>query len=256
MLDRLLLLSGNDIPFSIARLTIHPPTIKEIAYITETRFWHGCEILNFNKEILSDQDKKGLSNYSNFNIIMSTIQEKQLEGIQARINVLSILAILFPLYEISLAKDKDAIYLVHNETKEICEINNDNFQVFKEILSNMFCLSQNEKEYNPRGELAKRIADKFKKGAQQRAKMSSEKTSVIEILSRYVSILAVGENKNINQLMNYTVYQLMDQFNRFILKMQYDSWTQYRIAGATGLETPEEWLKDLYEKKNNNFIKL
>ena len=54
MLDRLLLLSGNDIPFSIARLTIHPPTIKEIAYITETRFWHGCEILNFNKEILSD----------------------------------------------------------------------------------------------------------------------------------------------------------------------------------------------------------
>ena len=38
--------------------------------------------------------------------------------------------------------------------------------------------------------------------------------------------------------------------------MQYDSWTQYRIAGATGLETPEEWLKDLYEKKNNNFINL
>ena len=35
-----------------------------------------------------------------------------------------ILAILFPSYEISLSKD--VIYLAHNETKEVCEINNDN----------------------------------------------------------------------------------------------------------------------------------
>ena len=50
MIDRLLLLSGNDIPFPIARLVIHPPKIKEIAYITETRFWQGCELLKFDKK--------------------------------------------------------------------------------------------------------------------------------------------------------------------------------------------------------------
>jgi hypothetical protein len=44
------------------------------------------------------------------------------------------------------------------------------------------------------------------------------------ILSRYISILAVGEGKDINDLMNYTIYQLMDEFNRFELKMHYDSW--------------------------------
>ena len=54
MVDELLLLSGNDIPFPIARLTIHQPRLKEIAYITETRFWHGCELFKFDKEILGE----------------------------------------------------------------------------------------------------------------------------------------------------------------------------------------------------------
>ena len=48
-MDELLLLSGNDIPFPEARLTIHQPRLREIAYITEQRFWPGCELLKFNK---------------------------------------------------------------------------------------------------------------------------------------------------------------------------------------------------------------
>ena len=35
MLDSLLLLSGNDIPFIEANLTIHNPTLKEIGYFVE-----------------------------------------------------------------------------------------------------------------------------------------------------------------------------------------------------------------------------
>ena len=49
-MDELLLLSGNDIPFPEARLTIHQPRLREIAYITEQRFWPGCELLKFNKD--------------------------------------------------------------------------------------------------------------------------------------------------------------------------------------------------------------
>jgi len=47
--------------------------------------------------------------------------------------------------------------------------------------------------------------------------------------------------------MNYTVYQLMDEFNRFQLKLQYDSWEKLRIAGATGMDDPEDWLKNIHE---------
>lgn len=244
MIDELLLLSGNDLPFPEARLTIHQPRLKEIAYITEQRFWPGCELLKFNKDFLSDKDKVGLLNRSNFNIIMTMMQEKNLQSQQARLNVTSILALLFPTSEVLLGRQ--TIQLYDHQTDEMHEINEENFDAFKQILINMFCLTNKDnKQYNPSGELAKKIANQIKKGQERRAKLAPNEK--ISILSRYISILAVGENKDINDLMNYTVYQLMDEFNRYELKMRYDSWDRLRIAGATGMEDPEDWLKDIHE---------
>ena len=243
-IDELLLLSGNDLPFPQAQLTIHQPRLKEIAYITQQQFWHACELLKFNKENLSNQDKLDLLNKSNFNIIMMMIQEKSLQSQQARLGVTSLLALLFPTSKI-LLKGK-TILLQDYQTNEIKEINEDNFESFKQILINMFCLTGGEnKQYNPDGELAKKIANKIMKGRQKKAKLAPDKK--IAILSRYISVLAVGQQKDINVLMNYTVYQLMDEFNRYQLKMRYDSWERCKIAGATGMDDPEDWLKDIHE---------
>lgn len=185
---------------------------------------------------------------------MSMIQEKHQESFQAKVNVLSVLALVFPTYEIYLGKDN--IRLINIETQQTSEINSDNFQTFKEILTDMFCLTNQEnKQYNPSGDLAQKIADKIMLGRQKRAELAP-KIGQIEILSRYISILAVGQNKDINELMNYTVYQLMEEFNRFTLKLHFDSWTQYRIAGATGMQTPEDWLKDIHNKENKNYIQI
>lgn len=244
MLDELLLLSGNDIPFPIARLTIHQPRLKEIAYITEERFWPGCEYLKFDKDFLEDQDKIGLSNRSNFNIIMSIIQDKSLDAQKARIDLMSVLALLFPTKEIKLSKQ--AIILIDHQTNEVSQIDETNFQPFKQIFISMFCLSTQEKQYNPSGELAKKIAEKFKKSKEQRAKLAPQERKVA-ILSRKLSILAVGQQKDINDLMNYTVYQLMDEFDRFELKLHYDAWIKFKVAGATGMKDPEDWLKDIHE---------
>lgn len=185
---------------------------------------------------------------------MSMIQEKHQESFQAKVNVLSVLALIFPTYEIFLKKD--SIKLVNVETQEESEINSDNFQTLKEILIDVFCLTNQEnKQYNPSGDLAQKIADKIMLGRQKKAEQMP-KIDQIEILSRYVSILAVGQNKDINELMNYTVYQLMEEFNRFALKLHFDAWTQYRIAGATGMQTPEDWLKDIHNKENKNYIQI
>lgn len=244
MIDELLLISGNDIPFPQAGLTIHQPTLKEIAYITEQHFWNGCQLLKFDKEILPDQDKVGLSNISNFNIIMTVVQEKSIESRQARIKLMSILALLFPTNEILLRKS--AIQLRNPQNGQVKEINNENFQTFKQILIDMFCLSDSEdKQYNPSGQLAKKIANKIKRGRQQKAKLAPD--TKIAIFSRYVSVLAVGLQKDINDYMNYTVYQIMDEFKRFELKLHYDTWERFKIAGATGMEDPEDWLKDIHQ---------
>ena len=246
MIDELLLLSGNDLPFPQARLTIHQPQLKEIAFITEERFWLGCEILKFNKEILLNEDKVDLSNKSNFDIIMMIVQGQNLESRKAKLSILSILALLFPTSEIVL--DKKVIRIRNHQTDEVSEINNENFNIFKDILTRMFCLTTKEnKEYNPSGELAKKIANQIKRGQEKRAKLAPE--TKISILSRYISILAVGQQKNINDLMGYTVYQLMDEFNRYELKMHYDSWERLKVAGATGMDDPQDWLKDIHENQ-------
>ena len=126
IIDELSLELGIDIPFLEAGVTIHQPRLKEIAYVTEHRFWLGCQLLKFDKENLTEQDKNSLSNWSNFNIIMSMIQEKNMESQQAKLNVLSILTLLFPNYTINLGIK--AIQLQHSQTKEIAVINNNNFE--------------------------------------------------------------------------------------------------------------------------------
>lgn len=252
MIDELLLLCGNDIPFESAQLIIHQPRLKDIGYITEDKFWIGCELLKFDKEKLSDKDKLGLLNQSNFNIIMSMIREKNVQAQKARINVLSILTLLFPDKKIILGKQAIQLY-DQNDSEEVHEINNNNFQNFKEILTEMFCLKNNEDEqYNPSGQLAKRIRDQIMRGRERKqAQLAlANPDKKIAIFSRYMSILAVGQKKDLNDLKDYTVYQLMDEFKRFNLKLHYDAWVKYKIAGAQDLEDPEDWLKDIHSSDN------
>lgn len=252
MIDDLMLLSGNDIPFPQAQVTIHQPRLKEIAYITENNFWFGCQILKFNKNLLEQKDKIDLSNYSNFDIIMKMVREKDFQARKAYTNLMSILTLIFPTKNISLKQT--AIQLRDVQTQEVNEINNENFNIFKDILIKMFCLSQSERQYDPSGDLAKKIADKLARGRAKRAKLASNEDKDITIFTRYISILAVGEQKDINSLMNYTIYQLMDEFNRYNLKMKYDSWERAKIAGATGMQDPENWLKDIHNTQNDNYL--
>jgi hypothetical protein len=58
----------------------------------------------------------------------------------------------------------------------------------------------------------------------------------------------VGEHKDMNSFMKYTVYQLFDEFQRFELKMRYDVFLKARLAGAKDLKEPEDWMKNLYSK--------
>ena len=89
-------------------------------------------------------------------------------------------------------------------------------------------------------EYKKRIADKLKKRHQKLAEKNSEPVKKVAILSRYVSILSVGEQKDMNSFMQYTVYQLFDEFKRYELKMSYDFYFQAKLAGAKDLQEVDD----------------
>ena len=248
-IDELLLLSGNDIPFLNGQCIIHQTTLNEISYITQETFWTAYETLKFDKSSLSEKDLKELENISNFKLIINFLNNKQNNNIQKTQNdILSLLNILFPMDTIMI--EKNSIKLKNNQNQHVGEINENNFIDFKQILENIFCLNKTNKQYDPSGDLAQKIANQIKRGRQKRVQLGP-KQEKITFLSRYASIIATAKNKSINEIMDYTVYQLMDEFNRFMLYKANQQWLQMKIAGATGLKDPEDWLKDIHSQNNN-----
>ena len=154
-----------------------------------------------------------------------------------------VLTLVFPDAEIKIEKDKILLQLENFESS----INEYNFEEFQSIIRQMFCLGSmdGESEYNPADDMAKKIAEKFKKRKQKLNGMKDEDQKV-DLFTRYVSILAVGLQKDINILMQYTVYQLMDEMERFRLKQDFDIYIQAKMAGAQDLEEVKNWMDDIH----------
>lgn len=247
MLNQLLLLSGNDIPFTEASLTIHTPTVKQIGYIGEDTFFIGCQWLTFSKENLTTQDKNRLSNLTNFELLMSIMQEQNPIIQRNKTCMELVLLLLFPDYGVNLSKL--GVGLIKDE--KVVMIDKTKFDSFQEILRDMFNLREifkNSISYNPANKRAQILAQQFRRYHQKLAKMKNngQQGQNISILSRYISILAVGEHKDINLLLEYSVYQLFDQFQRFRLKEQSDLYIQAKMAGAKDLKEVESWMKDIH----------
>lgn len=244
-IEDIVLGAGIDIPFPEAQAVIHQPTIKEIAYIGEESFFIGCELLKFSKNNLTSEDKNNLGDRTDFDIIMSVMKDRQNPSSQRSATCATlVLMLLFQDCEILLGKDCLIMRKVTSEEKQDIILDNKNYNKFKEIILSMFCFKDKQEEYNPSGAAAQRIADKIKKGKQKaNAQKGQDK---ISIFSRYTSILAVGLQKDINSLLNYTVYQLYDEFERYELKVQYDVHLQARMAGAKDLKDVDNWMKDIH----------
>lgn len=243
-MDDLLLLSGNDIPFATAQIIIHQPTIKEIAYIGEEAFFTGCGVLTISKNNLSSQDKANLVNQTDFDILMSIMNDKSPEGQKSRTSAELVMTLLFPMHKIYFRSHSIDLF---GEDGSFATLNQKNFEGFKEILEKMFCLEKNKKNpttYNPGGRLASEIADKLRKRHEKLAAQKGQQK--IAIFSRYASILAVGQQKDLNSLLQYTVYQLFDEYQRYELKLSYDMYIQAKMAGAKDLKEVDNWMKDIH----------
>lgn len=248
MLNDLLLLSGTDIPFPQAQITIHQPRIKEISFIGEEAFFLGCEILNFSKDLLTTEDKTNLENKTNFDVLMSIMRDNKNPAVQKnKVCATMVLTLIFPDCKIHFNKDHIDIAEEGDLTRQH-KIDNNNFEAFKEIIAEMFCLKHdigNGPTYNPAGQRAAEIAAKLNKGRAAASKAKGEQKK-IAIISRYMSILAIGNRQSFDSLCNYTVYQLFDNFNRFEMKNNFDIYIQAKMAGAKDLEEVDNWMKDIH----------
>ncbi len=246
-LDKLLLLSGNDIPFPEARVSIHHPTIKEIAWVGEENFFEGYQTLNISKNLLPEVDKVDLEKLTNFDILIAILGEHNAVMQKKRACVKMVLALLFPQYQISLKRD--AIELQLENSEETYHLTKNNFDEFQSIIKQLFSLEEADgvqTDFNPEGEMSRRIAEKLKKRQQKLAELKNSDTESMDIIGRYASILAVGSNLSLTDVLNYTLYQLLDQIKRLALKKDYEIYIQAKMAGAQDLKDPEDWMKEIH----------
>ena len=244
MKNSLLYLSKNNIPFIEAQVNIHQPTINEISLIGEESFHIGCQFLIFSSDKLVDKDKLNLGNKTDFEIFMSIMNSKdKAEYVDC---AKMVLLLLFPDYNITFTEKE----IVLQNASGVGRINNFNYDAFKEIVINMFKLNESGEggeAYNPADAYAAKIAERFKKRQQKLANLKGESTGSIAIFESYISILTVGEQKDRNQLMELTVPQLKDEFKRYRLKLDFDHYIQYKLAGAQNLDNDiEDWMKDFH----------
>lgn len=247
MNNELLLLSKMDIPFIEAGVSIHQPSIKEISLIGEKDFFTACQLLKFSKENLNEQDKVGLEDKTDFDILMSIICSQ--EKIEYKNILTMFLSLLFPMHIIKIT-ERD-IVLVNAETNQMARIDRFNFDVFQDLIYSMFALNESEEsdgEYHPGDKRAEKIAEKLRKGKQKVASLKgqNQENKKIALFSRFVSVLAVGEHKDINQLMEYSVYQIKDEFKRYQMKMNFDMYMQAKMAGASDLSEVDNWMEDIH----------
>ncbi len=255
VVPRLMLDTKIAIPFPSAQISIYQPSILEIAFIGEASLIIGCNALI--KDYKSFQDNSDLSQFSNFQILMRMINDKSVNAKKVSDAIRDVFFLIFPNCKVTFTPMS---IIIQDEEKQTHIIDDNNFESFLDIIYDIFCLAEltqnnTTEDYNPLGDRARAIVEKFKKKheflAQQR-KENGEYPELMSIFGRYIDILAVGEHKDKNILKQYSVYQLVEEFTRFIWKQGYDTTFEARLAGATKLKDPKDWTSEFSLGNNHD----
>ena len=185
---------------------------------------------------------------------MTILRNKDLTIQEVKICLQEIFLLILPDYKVVFLPNSILFSRKTQDGFEEHSLTKDNFEGFKNIVSEMFCLKYIQGEdgqgnYNPGGPQARALVKKFQERQAKLAKLKgkADKNS-IEILYRYASILAVGQQKDMNQLMTYSLYQLVDQFRRFKMREDYETVFRLKLAGAKDVESVPQWMGDLDDK--------
>ena len=250
-IDSLTLISGIDVPIPEIGVNIHQPTIREIAYIGEKSFYEAAQTIIIQKEDfinglenITQEDKIALSQMSNFEIFLKLVEANPLSSTKVQM----LLSLLFPDFNSSI--EERFIFLVNPKEQKNILINDSNFEILQEVITTILCLQSGntKEEFNPQGDRAREIAEKIKRGRERAARLKGEKRQQSSFLSKYISGLGIGTNTlNIHNVLDLTLYQLLNQLERYGLYTQYNISIQAKMAGAKDVEDVD-WLKDIENK--------
>ena len=245
------LIAGTDIPIPELSVSLHQPTIREIAFIGEEQYFSALQMLCFNKQIImaaNPQGSSALQAMNNFQIFMTMVTNTEMKDVkQKQETILAMFVLLFPGYVAQFLPN--SIYFNNPTTKHNFVLDANNFDALQRVLSEMGGMGNTtggqNSNFNPANEKAAAIAAKLMKGRQRAAEARGDGNG--GVLMRYVSILTIGLNSmSLNECLNLTVYQLYDLIERYGLYIGWDLDIRSRLAGGKPDSKPEDWMKNIH----------
>lgn len=242
----LALMAGIDVPIPNLQLIVHSPTIKDIAFMGESNFFTAIQYLCIDKESFS-QDENVLSNLSNFQVLMKVLESPESKRHKQLVHTL--LMLLFPNSQIMIMPR--SINIMTDD--QVVMLDDNNFDDFQSAIKNILCVNNlfqgGNVVYNPKGAKAKAIADKIMKSRQKIAKQKGSSETGSSIFVRYLSILRVGAQIPLSESIEYNLFQLFDQMERYNAYVEWDVDLRVRLAGGEPKQQVETWMRNLYSMK-------
>ena len=238
----LALMVGIEIPIPELQMVIHPPTIRDIAYMGEPDFFAAMSYLCLDKEALV-QDKSLVSNMTNFQVLMKVLQQKG--NASKKIAIQTLLTMLFPDYKVAMMPN--SIIFTRQDFPPVM-VDDSNFDILQGAIKRVLCASNvfqgKHIVYNPSNAAAKRIADKIAQGRRKVAELKAKQEGDSSMLSRYISILSIGAG--ISGMADFTLYQLFDLMERYSAYVEWDVDLRVKLAGGKPEKQVETWMRNLY----------
>ncbi|MCK9577531.1 MAG: hypothetical protein M0R51_16625 [Clostridia bacterium] len=112
-------------------------------------------------------------------------------------------------------------------------INRDNWLQYCKVVNIQNCVNKTlDDDYNPKSSKAREIAEKLRKAREKINKIKSKNNEQLDF-SDLISCLATnGNNLNLLNIFNLTMYQFNDQFKRMQMFEEYDINIRSLLAGA------------------------
>lgn len=238
-------MAGIDIPISELQITIHVPTIRDIAFMGEQQFFQTAQYLCLEKESLVEGENL-LESLSNFQVLMKVLEQTQDKT--KKNAIIMLLKLLFPNYSAVLTKN--SIILKPLDGDNLVLIDNDTFTIFQSVLKEVLCMNsifQGENIiYNPINQKAKEIADKLMRGRRKAAELKSKDNGNDSVLTRYISILTVARVASLEQCLQCNLFQLFDLMERYTNYVEWDIDLRVKLAGGKPDKPVESWMRNLH----------
>ena len=216
-------------PIPLDDIFIYPISIKQIAKFGYKQYNQGLKILCISKQEIKDLIGEEISPFEFLRVNM--IFEPSID------KILSKLLSLICKNKVIFSDEKQAFIV----GKGLFDKNN--FDKFVDIVREQNCIIAGNIDEKPFNEKAKLILEKRRKARNKLMKNShaEENLSIYDL----VNIVSVGMNLSINEVMEYSIYQLSSQFQRIMAKENYYLNILALIHGASKSNIDlKHWIQD------------